>query len=103
LQPLIENAIIHGFKGYESGGLLKVSGSKDGDYLKICIADNGLSMSQETLDQIDRDLQERRSFSGIGLKNVINRLRMYYGEAATINFSSRIGEGTIVTLVLPIL
>lgn len=103
LQPLVENAIIHGFKSLESGGILKVTGMRMGEFLKIVVEDNGKGMSRDTLELISKDLQERRSFSGIGVKNVSNRLRIYYGKDATLNFSSQIGVGTTVTLILPVL
>jgi two-component system sensor histidine kinase YesM len=103
LQPLVENAIIHGFKGRESGGVLKVTGMRMGEFIKIVVEDNGKGMSRDTLELIAKDIQERRSFSGIGIKNVSNRLRIYYGKDATLNFSSQIGMGTTVTLILPIL
>ncbi len=103
LQPLIENAIIHGFKGYESGGILTLTGMKAGQTLKIIIEDNGKGMNENTLALIGLDLQERSSVSGIGIKNVVNRLRMYYGESAQLNFASQVEVGTTVTLIVPIL
>ncbi len=103
LQPLVENAIIHGFKGRESGGLLKVTGMRMGEFLKIVVEDNGNGMSEKTLESISKDIQERRSFSGIGIKNVSNRLRIYYGKDATLDFSSQVGVGTTLTLILPVL
>jgi two-component system sensor histidine kinase YesM len=103
LQPLVENAIIHGFKGLQSGGILKITGIRMGEFIKIVVEDNGKGMSRDTLELISMDLQERRSFSGIGIKNVSNRLRIYYGKDASLDFSSQIGVGTVVTLVLPVL
>lgn len=103
LQPLVENAIIHGFKGYESGGVLKITGTQDGEYIKIVVADNGRGIDSDTLESIDKDMQERYSFSGIGIKNVANRLRVYYGDNAALHFTSEIGQGTTVTLMIPIL
>ncbi|HEX3046084.1 MAG TPA: sensor histidine kinase [Bacillota bacterium] len=101
LQPLVENAIIHGFKEYASGGILKIKGNMAGDFIKITIADNGKGMSPEILGSISREIQEQRSYSGVGIKNVINRLRIYYGEAAELNYTSQPGMGTTVTLLIP--
>lgn len=101
LQPLIENAIIHGFKGYISGGILKIKGTMAGDFLKITIADNGRGISPEILESISREMQEQWSYSGVGIKNVISRLRIYYGESSKLSFSSQPGMGTTATLVIP--
>lgn len=103
LQPLVENAIIHGFKGYSSGGVLTITGVMEGEYLKIIIKDNGKGIPAETLESITRDLQERSNLTGIGIKNVINRLRIYYGEAGKLGFASQAGTGTTVTILVPTL
>jgi two-component system sensor histidine kinase YesM len=103
LQPLIENSIIHGFRGYTTGGILKITGTIEGELLKISITDNGKGISPETLETITRDLQLYHSYSGIGIKNVMNRLRIYYGEIAKLSFTSEVGVGTTVTLLIPII
>lgn len=100
LQPLVENAIIHGFKGYNSGGILKITGELKGENIKITIQDNGRGIVPETLNAITRDIQERRGFSGIGIRNVVNRIQMYYGDTAKLSFESETGQGTTVTLLI---
>lgn len=101
LQPLVENAIIHGFKGYASGGVLTIRGAMAGEFLQIIIQDNGKGIPATILESISRDLQAQRNFNGIGIRNVIYRMRLYYGDAAKLTFDSVVGLGTTVTLSVP--
>lgn len=104
LQPFIENAILHGFKEMESGGLLRVdmNASEDGSRLYIIIEDNGKGMPEDKLalynDPERAVLDDGRS---IGLHNAFSRMRMYYGRQAEWNVKSIAGMGTVVTLKLP--
>ncbi|TCL59763.1 two-component system sensor histidine kinase YesM [Hydrogenispora ethanolica] len=101
LQPLVENAIVHGFKGYTAGGVMTICAGLSEGFLKITIQDNGRGIPAEILDAIDRELQEPCNFNGIGIRNVARRLRTYYGAAAGLSFESRPGAGTLVTLWIP--
>lgn len=106
LQPFVENAILHGFKEMESGGLLQVDimQSEAGDGLVIIIEDNGAGMSAEVLQTFnDREEAIRDDGRSIGLHNAFSRMNMYYGEAASWNVSSIEGMGTVITLRLPCL
>ncbi|WP_228725194.1 sensor histidine kinase [Caproicibacter fermentans] len=104
LQPLAENAIQHGFEGIHSGGVLHLTAQLlNGERLKICVADNGCGIEAETLRKIRGQIDGSISIDGnaIGVSNVLNRTRMYYGTEASIKIESEIGKGTKVTLILP--
>lgn len=106
LQPFVENAILHGFKDMESGGLLRIdiSLAEDGMGITIIIEDNGKGMPPEILeDYNDRERAVQDDGRGIGLHNAFSRMRMYYGEAASWNVSSIPEMGTVITLRLPVI
>ena len=99
LQPLAENAITHGlFQKPEDCRLaIRVNLDKDGNHLVIRVIDNGVGMSPETLQKL-KNMESK----GIGTANVIKRIdRIYQGQGG-ITFQSREGEGTTVTITLPI-
>ena len=104
LQPFVENAIVHGFKEMESGGVLQVDimQSENRQDLVIIIEDNGKGMPQETVKIFNtREKAICDEGKSIGLYNAFSRMNMYYGEAATWNVSSIMGMGTVITLRLP--
>ncbi len=105
LQPFIENAIIHGFAGVTSGGLLQLTARADSQHmLHIVIRDNGCGMEPDILNSIIQgkttpSLQSQRS--GMGVRNALDRIHMYYGDRARYELISTIGEGTEIRLWLP--
>ncbi len=106
LQPLIENAIIHGFEGYKNGGLLKIIFEViKNDYIKIQIQDNGKGMDEDIIKKIENFLVQSDldySTQSIGIANVIYRVKSYYGEKGKIFVKSN-QDGTIFTLMLPMI
>lgn len=105
IQPFIENAILHGFKGIESGGILRVDigFSDDRKQLSIIIEDNGKGMPREIAEKFNRMEKEKiEDERGIGLSNAFMRIQLYYGENASWNVSSIAGVGTIIALKLPV-
>ena len=105
LQPLVENAIIHGFKGTEKGGVLRVDLflSETGERLNIIIEDNGKGMSREMAESFNvREQAVKDEGGSIGLHNAFARMDMYYGKEAVWNVNSIEGMGTVVTLTLPV-
>lgn len=104
LQPFVENAIIHGFKGVERGGVLRVDMflSETGERLNIIIEDNGRGMPQEMADSFNiREQAVKDEGGSIGLHNAFARMDMYYGNEASWNVNSIEGMGTVITLTLP--
>lgn len=98
LQPIVENAVIHGFKGFDSGRLLSV-GIRifQGSFIQITIEDNGNGIPKEKLNQ----LLSEKSGRGVGIRNVYERLKIYYGDKACMTISSEENNGTKVTIVIP--
>ena len=102
LEPLVENAVIHGLEEKEGRGLILVSGRKQGDALVFKVKDTGVGMSQEQIERIRREeTAAGTSHTGLGLMTVHNRIQHLYGEAFGIQIESTLGEGTSITLTLP--
>lgn len=109
LQPLIENAFIHGISSMESGGIivLRVKGV-DGDVV-IEVEDNGVGMDREKirllLDDTDDDLSDKDistgHTTGIGTKNVIQRLHNYFNTQDMVRIISKQPRGTKVSITIP--
>lgn len=100
IQPLIENAIYHGIDRMVDEGEINISvrESDDGDIL-IIVEDNGVGMTEE---QCKKVLSKGRSDSGgIGVKNVDDRLKIYFGEKYGIHIESELDVGTKVTVRIP--
>lgn len=104
LQPFIENAIIHGFAGVTEGGLLHLSVKlMDNDAIEIIVQDNGSGLDPDTLHMLVHSKEHNISTkgTGMGIRNVLNRLDMYYGNQANYEISSQVGVGTKVRFVVP--
>ena len=100
LQPIVENAIAHGFEGSDSGKLLTVKIAKfKENSLKIEISDNGVGIPKDKLDHIINS----KSSNGIGLENVYERLEIYYKNSANMTIISEENIGTTVTIVIPMM
>ncbi len=109
VQPLVENAIYHGMEFMDGDGEIHIRAYlKDGD-LYIDIVDNGLGMPQEQADALLTDpVATKTPFSagrgsGIGLRNVAERIRLYFGAAYGLAIYSEPDEGTTVRIHLPAL
>lgn len=108
LQPVVENAIVHGMEEKEEGGLITLSVyTRTPDRTKLLfidVEDNGCGMTEEVLKKLRRDIEDRdisRSKS-IGLYNINQRLRLHYGDGYRIHIDARPQAGTIVRLMIPV-
>ncbi|EXX91649.1 hypothetical protein BG53_08605 [Paenibacillus darwinianus] len=100
LQPLVENAIYHGMESREEGGVIRIEAYiRDGEHLEISVVDNGLGMDEN--EWRSGAGVTKKMHTGIGLKNVEERIKLYFGEQYGLTISSSIGEGTKMTIVLP--
>ena len=103
-QPYVENAIIHGFEGVHGEGELWLTIRREGDMLRIVIRDNGKGMTQEAIHEAFGEVTgtppDQRSH--IGIRNAMARLEMYYRGRATMEVDSAPGQGTTVTLRVPL-
>ena len=103
LQPFVENAIIHGFEGATGPCRITLRAAPEGDRMDIVIADNGKGMTEAELAACFEEGREAKDERGhIGVRNVLTRLRMYYGDRAEVRMESTPGEGTVVRVWLPI-
>ena len=100
LQPLIENALYHGIKNRRGRGEIEITGEEKGGDLLLRVKDNGAGMSAEQLARLRRGAFEEHP-SGLGIKNVQQRIRLYCGEPYGLTFESEPGAGTTVTIRLP--
>jgi len=102
LQPVVENAVIHGLSKKEQGGRLYLRIWQEENCVIISVADTGVGMTQEQLDSLKEGLKERRSAKvGIGLGNIYKRIHILY-EKGEMNIWSRRGCGTVVQMVIPL-
>ena len=108
LQPFVENSILHGFEGQREGGSIRIRGEGYREFLRITIEDNGCGMNVAQRDLIREVLRnpgsEKKCDMGIGIRNVITRMKMYYGEDFQAELWTEEGKGTrfIFTLPLPL-
>lgn len=100
LQPLIENALYHGIKNRRGRGTIEITGEETGGDILLKVRDNGAGMGQEQLRQLQSGVYQEHH-SGLGLKNVHQRIRLYCGEPYGLAFESVPGEGTTVSVLLP--
>jgi sensor histidine kinase YesM len=104
LQPFVENAILHGLHGLARTGTITVAASRTEDKLKLEVRDNGFGMTSEIRAGLFavRPSAEK-GFTRIGVYNVRRRIILTYGTDYDVTVLSYPGEGTVVTLTLPIL
>ena len=111
LQPLVENSFYHGLNYCTAGDNITIQAKRDSTILYITVSDNGQGMTQEVLDELRAKLSEEASFTelghrnkqGIGLKNIHSRIELYYGRGYGLSITSTPGEGTSITIKIPVL
>lgn len=97
LQPLVENAIAHGIECKTQGrGRIEIRGWKQDDCIWFSVKDNGVGMDEETAKAI-----LTRESKGYGVRNVNERIQLFYGEKYAVTVESKIGEGTEMKLHFP--
>lgn len=103
IQPLVENSIYHGLKEKGSFGRIVVNGYSTDDRIIIKVIDNGIGMTGEKLGKIlcpREDGPETQKF--FGLRSVHERIKLYFGDEYGISFKSGPGNGTEVTVIIPL-
>lgn len=101
LQPIIENAIYHGIVPLPRPGAIRVNCSARGDDIFFLIYDNGKGMDPEALEQLNHNLTRKHNIGKIGLYNVQNRIRLFYGDSYGLRVESKPGGGTMVEIRIP--
>ncbi|MGE5607610.1 MAG: sensor histidine kinase, partial [Bacteroidota bacterium] len=102
LQPIVENALIHGIEDLESGGKIEVKVYKEIGFILIQVSDNGLGMDSETLIHIQKGDHLSGHTTGLGLHNVRERLRLFYGQEDLFTIQSVPNQGTVIQIRLPL-
>ena len=101
LQPLIENSYIHGLSSQENGGEIYIKTFYEENQYKIIVEDNGKGMSNNKIKKILSKhcvSQPNHKSTGIGMRNVIDRLELYYKEKDILDIQSEEGKGTKVII-----
>lgn len=102
LQPLVENAIIHGVEPMEKRGSLKLDGYVESEDVILQVVDNGIGIPAEKLVQLQQQLSRLdREANKIGLINVQKRCRLHFGPEYGISIDSTAGKGTTVAMRVP--
>ncbi len=104
LQPLVENAIYHGMEFMDGDGEIRVRAFREEDSLWFEISDNGLGMTGEQVEGLLSEKPQVRSGrgSGIGVKNVNERIELYFGKPYGLIIESEPDEGTVIRIHLPV-
>lgn len=103
LQPIVENALLHGLEEKESGGEILISIYKERDNIHIDVVDNGSGMEKRQLMELHHDIEARdvSRRGSIGLYNINQRMKLTYGEMYGLQIDSEPGRGTRVRLCIP--
>ena len=102
IEPIVENAVIHGIENIENEGLIRIVLKKIGKDLIVTVQDNGVGFDvREYLDSLEQ-AKNGSSREKIGLKNVDLRLRHIYGEEYQIKIESEINTGTTIYIKIPV-
>ena len=93
LQPIVENAYVHGISKTDAKSSLTIEGKRDGNQLKICVMNSGNGLNMKSND---------RGRRGVGLRNIEARLKLHYGADATLEIAEADQRNVHVTIVLPL-
>lgn len=103
IQPVVENAFVHGIEGEKANGRITVKVMYKGENVEICVSDNGQGISKAKLAELLEKLERNDTSSGksIGLTNVNKRIKMYHGEQYGLSVKTSKGKGTDISIILP--
>ncbi|MEK0314313.1 sensor histidine kinase [Cohnella sp. 56] len=102
LQPFVENAIYHGIRNKPEGGTIVIRGKEQGDAIVFEVEDDGVGMTDEAIEKIWSPVPMDAGFAkGIGIGNVNERIRLFFGPSYGISIRSELEEGTCITIKIP--
>jgi len=93
LQPIVENSVLHALNGFREDGEIIITGYEKGEYIIFEVKDNGCGMGIETIDKL-LDCSYKAKRGGYGVKNLIKRIKLYYGADCGLEINSCEGKGT---------
>ncbi|PAT01715.1 hypothetical protein CI105_05575 [Candidatus Izimaplasma bacterium ZiA1] len=102
LQPLVENAIYHGISPDNEASLIEIKADKYDDFICVSVQNNGYGISKAKIKEINENLDNTKLSKSIGLRNIHQRLKLYYGEQAKLIIESEPDEYTKITIKTPI-
>ncbi len=104
IQPVIENAIVHGLEGITENGHIQLDLETAGEYLQITITDNGMGMDDDELQNLRNNIKKNtlNASTSIGLGNIDRRIKLCYGKEYGLSIHSTKHKGTYVTMKLPV-
>jgi two-component system sensor histidine kinase YesM len=102
LQPIIENAINHGISSEEHDGFISINAKVEKDYMIFDIINNGYGLTDDQISSMYENMKVADKVQSVGLRNVYQRLKLYYGDLSDIRISSVLDEYTCVSLIIPI-
>lgn len=100
LQPLVENSIKYGLEQLTGVCKITIKSQKQSDFFEIIVSDNGIGMTKEFLRELEIGENKSRS-TGIGIKNIDARIKLFFGEEFGISVKSQLSEGTTVIVRIP--
>lgn len=103
LQPLVENSIIHGFNEERGNYRVHIAAVIFDGKLHIRVIDNGIGMDADSTDKINKGQEKSTRFSKIGVANIRERIKLYFGDEAELIFDSEPNVATIAEIILPII
>jgi two-component system sensor histidine kinase YesM len=103
LQPLVENSIIHGFNEERGNYRIHIAATIYDSKLHIRVIDNGIGIDAVNIEAINKGIKKSTPFSKIGVANIKERIKLYFGEEATLHFDSRPNIATIAKIILPVI
>lgn len=106
LQPIVENSVVHGISNIEGMGRIAINGRQEEELLHISVADNGIGIEEDDLQELSNDLNEvenSRDYYRLGIKNVHDRIKLIFGSDYGLSITSVKGRGTTVDLRIPAL
>ena len=103
IQPVVENAFVHGIEGCKSNGHIDIKVYYHNDCVVIDVSDNGSGITPERLAELEEKLRRNDTSSGksIGLTNVNKRIKMYHGEQYGLSIKTAPEAGTTIRITLP--
>jgi two-component system sensor histidine kinase YesM len=107
IQPFVENAVLHGIDDRTNGIEVIITGTLSDSAITFIIEDNGLGMSEETVDKLNslnfEAIQHSKEGSGYAIKNIIEKLELIFDDKYKLFFTSELGKGTKVQITIPII
>ena len=103
IQPIVENAFVHGIEGAKANGKISIKVFYKGENVLIEVSDNGSGIEPDKLRMLLAKLEENDTSSGksIGLTNVNKRIKMYHGEQYGMTVETVLGKGTTIRIAIP--